>query len=809
MLKLLLLSQLRFAWRTPLSTLSALLGLTLGIASVVSVHLICERIVASLDQAIPAHLQRVSHVATRSALQDSHYFALRERWRSGELSQVLALAPLLEGEISSLEAEDLQLQLRVYGVDWLALFSAGQRSAGPATMSLSSAPLYDQVLVNTAVDWPVATERRIAGRTVQVVGRVGASDGPLADPAIYVDIALAVDLLGASSAERLSAVLLQVADPLIGLRRFLSSVLPGVEAGLPSPEAPDLGPGWHVQALGSEMPQQSFGRSVLFNLGALGTLSLVVAWFLMFQTALLWLRRQQRVFQLLRDQGVSVRWQFLVFALAMLLLGLAAGLLGVLVGQQLAELLIAKFSAEPSAPAATFVLSPWLWLKAALSATVVPLLSAALAYRVTRQERGEQTSTNGWLRWLGILVATVLMLSLLRSPQSGLFGAFAAILLACIVAVALLMPLIRLLRTRWLLPNRTVHGLTLRMGARELLWYPNELGAALGALSLAVATSIGIGTMVDSFRVDFVRMLEQRLADDMSIEGPPAELAQVQVALEDSAMEVSLHWYERARVRVAGQPLVLGRSVMDARGAARYGLARALAADEIMLNQRASSALGFELGDSLTIADQSLQVAHIYPGYGDAELRALVGSQTRLRNEFQTAPIAFERYRLGVETAQAEALHGQLQAAYPQLSVELRTAARARAVAIFDRTFAITRSLTLVALLVAAVGLYSAMVALGLTQSHTRTLMLYLGQRGLDRILYVSGRALAVALVTVLIAVPLGLLLGAMLCYAVNPRGFGWSVPMTLQWPAIFLPVVLALLAAFAAGLAGDRREVA
>ncbi|MGI9327782.1 MAG: FtsX-like permease family protein [Pseudomonadales bacterium] len=809
MLKLLLLSQLRFAWRTPLSTLSALLGLTLGIASVVSVHLICERIVASLDQAIPAHLQRISHVATRSALQDQHYFTLRGRWRTGELSQVLALAPLLEGEIAPQDAEDLRVQLRVYGVDWLALFSAEQHNNGSAATPLSSTPLYDQVLVNAAVGWPVGSQRSIGGRVVQVAGEVGASDGPLGDPAVYVDIGLAVDLLGTRSAQRLSAVLLQVDDPLSGLRRLLSRVLPGVEAGLPPPKIPDLGPGWHVQALGSEMPQQSFGRSVLFNLGALGTLSLVVAWFLMFQTALLWLRRQHRVFQLLRDQGVSVHWQFLVFALAMLLLGLVAGLLGVLVGQQLAELLMSKFSVAPATPAATFVLSPWLWLKAALSAILVPLLSAALAYRVARHERGVQLGANNWLRWLGILLATVLMLGLLRSPQSGLFGAFAAILLACIVAVALLMPLIRLLRARWLLPNRTLRGLTLRMGARELLWYPSELGAALGALSLAVATSIGIGTMVDSFRVDFVRMLEQRLADDISIEGPPVDLVKVQLALDDPTTGIGLHWYERARVRVAGQPLVLGRSAMDGRGAARYGLARALEADEVMLNQRAASSLGFNIGDRLTIADQTLRVAHIYPGYGDAELRALVGLQTRLRGESQAAPISFERYRLGVEVAQPQSLHEQLRVDHPQLSVELRSAARARAIAIFDRTFAITRSLTLVALLVAGVGLYSAMVALGLTQSHTRTLMLYLGQRRVDRLLYVSGRALAVALVTVLIAVPLGLLLGAMLCYAVNPRGFGWSVPMTLQWPAILLPVLLALLAAFAAGLVGDRREVA
>ena len=38
--------------------------------------------------------------------------------------------------------------------------------------------------------------------------------------------------------------------------------------------------------------------------------------------------------------------------------------------------------------------------------------------------------------------------------------------------------------------------------------YPRDLAVAIAALTLAVATSIAIGLMVDSFRQDFARMLD-------------------------------------------------------------------------------------------------------------------------------------------------------------------------------------------------------------------------------------------------------------------------------------------------------------
>lgn len=806
MIGLLLRSQLRFGLRAPFSTLSALLGLTLGIASLVAVHLICERIVDSLDRAIPSHLRSASHLAFADGLSADDYFALRARWRAGELPDLLGLAPLRQGQ---LEIEERAVT--VFGLDWLALppgAAAGRESGNDAASTGAALPLGSQVIASDQLGWQISQTQRIGDQLVTVAGVVETPQGlPLA-PALYADIALAVQLLGANP-EALSAVLLQVDDPLAALRDWLAQLLPGVDAGLPALAAPALGPRWQVRALAAEMPEQVFGRSVLFNIGALGTLSLVVAWFLMFQTAMLWLRRQVPVFALLRDQGVGQGAQFLVFALTMLLLGLVAGAVGLVLGYWLAETLMGQLAAAAGPPAG----AGWLLGKATVSAAVIPLLCAALAWRLVLGPVAQ--ASKRWLPLLLVVSAAVLAGWLALRSETGLLGGFAAILLTCGIAVAVLPLVIAGLRRRAMTPRSLTAAklipagwLNVLMGARELVWFPRELSAALGALSLAVATSIGISTMVESFRDDFVQMLDQRLVDDVGIDADAKTLVTVANALNSPSAQVqTLYRYEQARLRVAGQPIVIGRSLMDARGAGRYGLPRALAAQELMLNQRASRALDLGVGDQLRLGGQTFTIAHVFPGYGDTQLRALTGRGHGDLRDSAGAPLVFELSALGVATAAPEQLVTSLQAAFPTLNARSQQEVRRRSVAVFDQTFAITRSLTLVALLVAAVGLYSALVALGLTQARTRTLLQYLGQSPLERLLYVCGRALAVALVTLVVAIPLGLTIAALLCYVVNPRGFGWSVPLQLQWQSIVWPLLLALGAALAAGLMGDRSE--
>src|SRR5690606_15465090 len=118
---------------------------------------------------------------------------------------------------------------------------------------------------------------------------------------------------------------------------------------------------------------------------------------------------------------------------------------------------------------------------------------------------------------------------------------------------------------------------------------------------------------------------------------------------------------------------------------------------------------------------------------------------------------------------------------FPELAVEHRAALRARSLAIFDRTFAITHALTLLALTVAVVGVYNALTALRLAQSPTARLLHAQGllPRELRRVALI--RAGVVGGVAVALALPLGAAMAWVLCAVINPRAFGWTID--LQWP--------------------------
>ena len=102
----------RFLACTPWSSAMALFGVTLGVISIVSVHLISASISQRLDGLVPVQLAGLSHFLHRSDIASSHYFELRRAWRKGQLKGVTAIAPLID-ETTDIEGS----AVRVIGVD--------------------------------------------------------------------------------------------------------------------------------------------------------------------------------------------------------------------------------------------------------------------------------------------------------------------------------------------------------------------------------------------------------------------------------------------------------------------------------------------------------------------------------------------------------------------------------------------------------------------------------------------------------------------------------------------------------------------
>ena len=814
-MKLLLRSNLRFMAATPWSLLTAGLGITLGVASTVAVHLVSLAVGDSLQAARPPHLRSVTHIAESPGAAMHDYFELRQRWRqlsaqrdaeTGWLGEVEFMTPIVEGQWASGGR-----RLQVVGADWLG------GGAPPEIASVRRAVVADASL---GLDADESLQLNGERWTVAKVLDSGVSDS------LFMDIGDALALLQRAP-DNLSFVALRLADPWAGLRAWLERLLPGLSAGLPAaaasaiprwqqpvaaeaktllaatpisatqsdiaPTTASLGlPDWRLRPVAAILPEQQFAKAILFNLGALGMLALLVAWFLIYQVCILWLRRQETLMLRLNAIGFSAAELMGGFLASIATLGTIATLLGIFGGYGLAALLVristAGFDALPTVEMSSIVL-----VKALVSGLGVALAGAWLAFA-----KRKPTQDALLLRppWRGVCVGVGLIAAGLGFAETGLYGGFAAILAAGLIASVLVAPLLRLLR-RWL--HKAGGNLLTRLAMREATWHEGDLSAALGALILAVGTSVGVGLMVDSFERDFAKMLNQRLAHETFLELPNQDGERLAAALRRAYPDALVQAYGRISTRLQGQAVEVGYTDFSAAEAARYGHPRALANDEAFASESLLVGLGLRVGDAIPVANgrgASLRIVHEFPGFGEATPRLLMNAEAAAQ---RFGALGFDRISLsGIDAA---SLESWLQNWAPGTQVRQRAAMRRAALEVFDRTFAITRALTLLALIIAVVGLHNAMTALRLNQRAGAALLRALGLSAAEqrRLALIRGGVLGAC--AILLALPLGLFIGFALCEVINPRAFGWSLDLSVSTGAWAWPMLLGFAAALVASL--------
>ncbi len=783
-------SQLRFLRHVPWSALTALLAITLGVASVVAVHQICSRADALLRETMPPHLADLSHLLRREGLDADAYFALRAGWRRGAYPSIEAMVPIVEGRIVLGGKSVL-----VIGADWLSLLLPG--AEGPALRSPDGAwsglgmLAQSQVLADTDLRLPGGTTLMINDRPYPVAGAVTAGMGP----ALFADIAVAHELLGLS-VPAVSYIGIRLHDSWLPWRKSLERLMPGLSVALPGPVLPETLPdGWQVWSVARELPSVTFARAVLFNLGALGTLALLVAWFLIYQVAVIWLRRQRLLLTRLDALGVRPGELLAGFLLSFVGFGILATVLGTALGQFLSGLLLSLSTADPGEAAGTPGLDAWVVGKAAVSGLGVCLAAGWAAFA----REWYELRLPCWL--LVLLVFLVSCLAVLGSARenTGVLGGFASILALCFLGVLMVTRLLSLFRRL----TRHLRGrILLRMGFREAAWYPRVFGIAVSALALAIATSLAIGLMVESFRTEFLRMLDMRLAGDLYARGSAVAISQARLWLGEQPDVIRVMTSGRGRERADGLPVELSYGDFDAWEMGRYGYADALRQDEVAISERMARQLGLATGDTLRVANTRFTVVHIFAAFGDPVPRLLMNTVAARRLGFD--PVMD---RLTVEVRGGSDLGTRLTGRFGDLEVQPRADVRMQALRIFDRTFAATRALTFLALTVAVVGMYNALTALRLAQGPTRRLLNMQGLTGREMFGLTVLRSLTLGGLAVLLALPLGLGMAWVLCGIINPRAFGWTIDLQLPMRGWVPPLLLGLTAALLAGVVPAPRE--
>ncbi|TAK52208.1 MAG: ABC transporter permease, partial [Gammaproteobacteria bacterium] len=517
------------------------------------------------------------------------------------------------------------------------------------------------------------------------------------------------------------------------------------------------------------------------------------------------------------------------------LAGTAAGLLlGHWLGGGLVTLVLRTiedlwFTGQVAAVAA----SPWVYVKGALlglGATVLAGLAPALEAGalppraiLSRAELERRTRRRlPWLTFAGLAAAVVATLLLAGSERS-LAGSFAG-LFGVIAAAALVTPTLTLLLLRAAAaPAGWIGGLPGRLAARGAAASLSRTAVAVAALSTAVATVIGVSVMIGSFRGSVERWLDLTLQADFHLRleaAPPAnpggaalsaELIESVTALPGVA-DLSLSRWRR--MPTTGGELLLrahrpgprgwGLELME--GAPAAALRALVASEGVVISEPLARRRGLGAGSSLELPTMSgtlrLPVLGVFRDYS-SDRGAVVMHLDLYRRHWQDQGLSGIGIYLG-PGADAGAVHRSLEALAatdPTLWFNATAELRATSLAIFERTFTITKVLRWLAGLVAFFGILAALMALALERAREAAVLRALGFTPGQMRGHLLAQTGLLGLASGLIAMPVGVVLAALLVHVINERAFGWSMELLVQPGVLAGGLLLALAAALLAGV--------
>jgi putative ABC transport system permease protein len=363
-----------------------------------------------------------------------------------------------------------------------------------------------------------------------------------------------------------------------------------------------------------------------------------------------------------------------------------------------------------------------------------------------------------------------------------------------------------------------------RLAARGLVASISRTGLAAAALTVAVSATVGVGIMIDSFRGSVSAWLENTLASDLYVSAPsassglgdgtlPTGLAEAIAALPGVA-EMSQGRSVRVQARAGPVALLaLEGSSRSRRGFRFLGETagdlwpRFQNGDLVLVSEPYAYRQGLATGDTVALFTpqgwRDFEVGGVFQDYGsDSGMLVLArGTYAQLWGDPEVATLGVVADEGTDRQTLLERVRA-LAADYPE-PVEVRDnrSIREGSLEVFDRTFAITRVLRLLAVGVAFVGVLSALLALQLERGRVHAILRATGMTPGQLAGLILLQTGSLGLAAGLLALPLGWIMGDLLIHVVNVRSFGWSLDRIVPASALALGPALALTAALLAGL--------
>jgi putative ABC transport system permease protein len=832
-------ASIRHLLRHPAQLVLALVGLSLGVATIIAVDIAT----ASAGRAFQLSMAAVNGAATHQivggpeGIDERLYVALRvpgeaavaELEHDSRQSAAAAFAPVVDGYVSVGErtmqlvgidpfaSPELQTQTdtRVEapaGADWTRWFT----QPGAVVMSADAARELGLAL-NASFALDVAGKLRPAILIGTIAGE-HAGYGTL----ILTDIAQAQEWLDQRG--RLSR---------IDVRLSAGAAGEAAAAQLRARLTPDL-----RLEVAQSRSRQSLDMTSAFttNLQAMSLLALMVSTLLIYGAVSFAVVQRRRIMGILRALGATRgRLLFIVLSEAAVLGIVGAGLgllLGVFIGRALVQLVSQTINDlyfvvavnETVLPASSVAKALVAGFGAALAGALLPALEAAgsspqLGMRRSVLEARAVTIARKLLIASGAFAVASLLVAFVSSRS--LLAGFVALSLLLLSVAALTPAVLRALASAAArLSGRASPVIRLAFGdtAASL----SRTGVAVAALGMAVAAMIGVSVMVESFRESLRQWLATSMRADIYVTAPGTGSGRPERRIDSSVLQallatpgvVDYGMSRRVMVELPGGPVPLDAVQLARGGYANMVLTvgdpsltwREFEQGAVVISEPLAWRMRLDIGARLSLSTdtglRSFRIAGIYREYGNDRGTVLMSLAQYRRYWHDDGVTALGFYVAPdvspqrVQSAFRAASLGK-QALYIRSNAELRSLS----MSIFERTFIITRVLYWLAAGVAAIGLVSSLLAWELERARDLAILRSLGLTARGAAVLIESQTGFMGLVALLAAIPAGLLTAWLLIDVINRRAFGWRIEVHLSVAQFSNALLLSVTASLLAGL--------
>ncbi len=389
------------------------------------------------------------------------------------------------------------------------------------------------------------------------------------------------------------------------------------------------------------------------------------------------------------------------------------------------------------------------------------------------------------------------------------FGAAFGITLGFAFLTPWVLSLLTLCIGRWLkVVCGSVSGFLAAATVRASL---SRTSVAVAALASALSMTIGVDTMIHSFRESVTAWLDRALVGDLYISPETTKWGHslpdsLVGALRRNPHVVHVERYAMHIVELRGRAVRL--RVLDGAVLGRFSSPVFLAGKErawenliqgaVFVSEPLAFRFGVRVGDELELQTpdgaRGFSIAAVVRDYSSDQ--GTIHMDREIYERFWKDPKVQSLAMFLQPGASAAVVTKEVAAQFPDLAKTIvsNAAMRREVMVIFDKTFAPTANLKGVTLLVALLGVATALMAILMERARDLKVMGHLGLTPWEMAKMYVFQGLIMGCVAFLIASVSGTVLTYIIVYAINYRSFGWSIDISLSF-GIFCKIFLLTIA--------------